>query len=73
MTKDDSIRMAREVSDVTEDSHGRESFGFDYYGLEAFASLVAAHEREACAKVCEDKGYYSAVVCADAIRARSQS
>ena len=47
MTKDDIIRMAREVSDVTEDSHGRESFGFDYYGLEAFANLVAAADREA--------------------------
>ena len=24
--------------------------------LKAFAALVAAHEREACAKVCEDRG-----------------
>jgi hypothetical protein len=48
MTRDDIIRMAREVSDVTEDSHGRESFGFDYYGLERFASLVAAAEQNRC-------------------------
>jgi hypothetical protein len=41
--------------------------------LERFAKLVRADEREACAKVCEDKGYYSAVVCADAIRARGNT
>jgi hypothetical protein len=50
MTKDDIIRMAREA-------------GMPYFygtweianldGLERFAALVAAHEREACAKVCE--------------------
>ena len=37
--------------------------------LEAFAKLVAAKEREACANICEEK-YYLAV--ADAIRARGQ-
>ena len=41
-----------------------------YKPLWRFAELVRADERESCAKVCEDKGYYSAVVCADAIRAR---
>jgi ABC-type sugar transport system substrate-binding protein len=37
-------------------------------GLEAFANLVAAHEREACAKVCDDS--YFAFVAADVIRER---
>ena len=44
MTQDEIIRMAREA-------------GFtDYYPerLTRFAALVAAHEREACAKVCEE-------------------
>lgn len=44
MTREDIIRMAREV-------------GFDDFEqddmLERFAALVAAHEREMCAKVCD--------------------
>ena len=46
--------------------------------LERFAALVAAHEREACAKVCEDidTEYEGedvlATWCAAAIRARSE-
>ena len=46
--------------------------------LERFAALVAAHEREACAKVCEDidnnmdaSWKRNAVNCAAAIRARN--
>ena len=51
--------------------------------LEKFAALVAAHEREACAKVCDDlpppEGYsiveisfwdITSLACGDAIRAR---
>ena len=41
--------------------------------LERFAALVAAHEREACAKVCDDmdhNGVMIAADCAAAIRAR---
>jgi hypothetical protein len=45
--------------------------------LEAFAKLVAQHEREACAKVCDDldkmRGYSYADKCATAIRARGQA
>ena len=40
-------------------------------GLKAFAKLVAAKEREACAKVAD--GYVGADPIADAIRARGQS
>ena len=46
-------------------------------GLEKFATLVAAHEREACALICDDqaRGAYweGADVCADAIRARGNT
>ena len=36
-------------------------------GLEVFAALVAAHEREECAKIADVAGPYQ---CADLIRAR---
>jgi len=50
MTRDDIIRMAREAG-WTDYSlkHPVET-----QRLERFAALVAAAEREACAKVCED-------------------
>ena len=68
MTQDEIIRMAREA-------------GFINLALEPkitrFAALVAAHEREACAKVCEEvdnnmesSWKRNAVNCALAIRAR---
>ena len=78
MDREDIIRMARECQ-------------FAYYyesgdlvaipQLERFASLVAAHEREACAKACEilgaeDDSFYAefsrAKDCAAAIRARGE-
>jgi protein-disulfide isomerase-like protein with CxxC motif len=46
MTRDDIIRMAKEVADISTDSRGREEFIFDSYGVERFAALVAAAERE---------------------------
>lgn len=50
MTKDDTIRMAREAGFAewagTDDVHFLAV-------IERFATLVAAAEREACAKVCE--------------------
>jgi hypothetical protein len=53
MNRDDIIRMAREAADVATDERGREFFEFDEYDLERFANLVAAAEREACARMCE--------------------
>jgi len=41
--------------------------------LERFAALVAAAEREACAKVCEEPGWNAANWCAKQIRARGQA
>jgi len=43
--------------------------------IEAFAELVAAHEREECAKLCQrfSNRMMSAGECTDAIRARSKT
>ena len=59
MNRDDIIRMAREagigVEKDLEDWHVPVwHLGFDY--LVRFAALVAAAEREACAKVCDEVG-----------------
>jgi hypothetical protein len=61
----------------------REAGGFDATPvfLKRFAELVAAHEREECAKTAEDKRNYFETDCgidvatdiADAIRARSKA
>ena len=75
MNRDDIIRMAREAG---------LAYGSDEKPLNSvtrFAALVAAHEREACAKVCdavqkknEDDGawMWEARNCATAIRARGE-
>ena len=49
MTQDEIIRMAREAGAIQVD--GKIAFYED--DLERFAALVAAHEREACAKVAD--------------------
>jgi len=41
--------------------------------VEQFAKLVAQHEREACAKVCENSVEYAGDTLAEAIRAREQT
>ena len=77
MTRDDVIRMAREAGLLIP------SFRIDgglalgtctVPDFERFASLVAAAEREACAKVCEDddQEYETGACCAVAIRARGE-
>ena len=43
-----------------------------YPELERFAALVAAHEREACAKVCDGWPDYDVQGLAEAIRARGR-
>jgi len=58
MTRDDIIRMAREVADKDKDDpyHAGEPpfIVLTDEELERFAALVAAREREACAKVCDE-------------------
>jgi len=67
MTQEDIIRMAREAGWDINDLIDVFDFGVR---LERFAKLVAASEREACAKLCEAQGEYGDEQYADAIRAR---
>ena len=53
MTSDDIIRMAREAGAMSEHMAWLERDLFPVFA--SFANLVAAAEREACAKVCEDE------------------
>jgi hypothetical protein len=73
MTRDDIIRIAHKCGLCSEDGRDSDSVIIVKH-LERFAKLVAAAEREACAKVCEeahwsldDRNEYAA-----AIRARGQ-
>ena len=52
------------------DNKGRLEFVFDDAGLERFAEVVAAAEREACAKVCDGWTSADGDRCAEAIRVR---
>ena len=81
MTREDIIKLAREVADKDKvDPYLNEFVVLTPEELERFAALVAAHEREACAKVCEERQevfekYYTkglAAMCAEAIRARGE-
>jgi hypothetical protein len=74
LTQDEIIEMARQAG------YSVDTFGFgiwDSAEFNRFAKLVAQHEREACAKLCE--GYApvmpksSAQFFADVIRARGQA
>ena len=67
MNREDIVRMAQEAGFFV-------SLDCQLPGFEAFAALVAAAEREACAKVCEDYvGYGTRDKFAAAIRARGQA
>ena len=76
MTKDDIIRMAREAGlAIVYDERDEDG----WLELERFAALVAAHEREECAKLCEDeieriRPLYSVTAenCTKVIRARGE-
>ena len=88
MTRDDIIEMAREAGFVINEKarkHQPNCIFHTHYMvdemLERFAHLVAAHEREECAKIADaiaqqiegSTGYVSWVTdCADAIRARTK-
>ena len=77
MSDEQIIEMARQVAGmITIHANGEATYSFYEYQLKTFAKLVAQHEREACAKVCDayDNGRYSnaADLCAESIRAREQ-
>jgi hypothetical protein len=87
MTRDDIIRMAHKAGGYTTE-HYPDEWRLDVDDLDRFADLVAAAEREACAKICEqlqipnviygahpdyvDGKLMAVEQCADAIRARGQ-
>lgn len=69
MTRDDINRMAREARL----SNGCGKFGYPYLPeLERFAELVAAAEREECAKIAEEPWKRHPREIGEAIRARGQ-
>jgi len=74
MNREDIIRMAREAG-FRDTTTPVVALGVSWEQVQRFAALVAAHEREACAKAVEDycgawddEGY----ALATAIRARSE-
>jgi len=81
MNRDDIIRLAKEVdaeiSAFIDYHYDQEMVVFSKGQLERFAALVAAAEREACARVCktEAEGHNMAFGhhCAEAIRARGEN
>ena len=80
MTRDDIIKMAREAGIEFYPSPTNDVRFCLLENLARFAALVAAHEREACAKACEERQevfekYYTkglAAMCAAAIRAKGE-
>lgn len=75
MNRDDIIRLAQEAGGRIEHI-GTNIAWFEFLpkNLERFAALVAAAEREECAKLCEEhwRNGGNAMECADAIRARGK-
>jgi hypothetical protein len=70
MTRDDIIRMAREVSNTPLDHHATPDL-FGVSQIERFAALVAAAEREGCA-IAGGAAADAGLDVAAAIRARGQ-
>ena len=78
MNREDIIKLAREAG-IYMGGHPMNPLNVYLGDLERFAKLVAAAEREACAKVCDARciadgweGFY-ADECAAEIRARGQA
>ncbi len=74
MTREDIIRMAKEAGICTGNSILLPAPDGQIEALDRFAALVAAQEREACAKVCETEGSVDDLPehYADAIRSRGE-
>jgi hypothetical protein len=73
MTQDEIKQMAREA--VAQHGHEIRETNEILETLTSFANLVAAKEREVCAKLCEEhwRTNENAQTCADTIRARSNA
>ena len=78
MTLEELEKMAQETASFGVHPSGEYIYSFYTEQLQAFAKLVAQHEREACANLCEQHGYehYCGNVTdklAETIRARGQA
>ena len=83
MKQDEIIEMARQAGMVyrefEDEFANANTDGVDLKTIEDFAKLVAAKEREACAKLCDfvarevDDTNGNATYCAKAIRARNNT
>jgi len=73
MTQDEIIEMA-ESCGWDKGNTWDDCMRCSPFNIEAFAKLVAQHEREACAIVCDDlwEDDGTAYECAEAIRARAK-
>jgi tRNA A37 threonylcarbamoyladenosine synthetase subunit TsaC/SUA5/YrdC len=78
MNGQEIIEMARQAGGkglhlCTDPTETTIAIRLDFEQLEAFAKLVAAKEREACARIAENKGpcEFTAQNCAEEIRART--
>jgi len=77
MTQDEIIEMARQAASHGVEDHRSGEISYVFYNehLMNFAKLVAAKEREACAKVCDELQDIPATEphhCAEDIRARGE-
>ena len=76
MSQDEIVKMARQAGLVRTGDKWVEPARWGVTELVHFAALVAAAERSACAKACEDReraNQYGVKECAAAIRARGQA
>jgi hypothetical protein len=70
MTQDEIIFMARASGWMSE---YESSTGFSAEAAITFAKLVAQHEREACAKLCDEHCGWTPRMIGETIRARSNA
>ena len=80
MKQEEIIKLAQEAGLIRAGEHYTEPARWGISEITDFYQRAVAHEREACAKVCEERQevfekYYTkglAAMCAEAIRARSK-
>ncbi len=75
MKLDELEKMAQQTAAYGVHPSGEYIYSFYTEQLQAFAKLIAEHEREACGGLCDRfaNRVMSAEECADAIRARGQA
>jgi len=75
MTQDEIIAITRKlrICELTSKPKQDIHYSLTIHEMQTFAKLVAAKEREACAKVCEEEGLLWRRRYATAIRARGEA